>query len=291
MKRLTAILLIVALLPLALAAKDNKGHEGIHAISFNIRYANAEDGTNSWKYRYPAVAMMLDDQRPDVAGLQECLYEQFEYLQTSLDKLYKFVGVGRDDGKKAGEMMAIMYNPKTVSLVKWGTFWLSETPDVPGSESWDTACPRTCTWGRFTDRRTGKDFFLFNTHLDCGPNSAQTGGMKLILERLSGLSEGAFVVLAGDHNCRHGDAPAITARTVLCDARDVAESPDPGPRNTFHAFGKLAESDDVIPSVRRITPVTKTVADEQLTRQPVLYGQFGRQVFPFVDPINGGHLA
>ena len=155
MKRLTAILLIVALLPLALAAKDNKGHEGIHAISFNIRYANAEDGTNSWKYRYPAVAMMLDDQRPDVAGLQECLYEQFEYLQTSLDKLYKFVGVGRDDGKKAGEMMAIMYNPKTVSLVKWGTFWLSETPDVP-SKGWDAACYRTATWALMKDKESGR---------------------------------------------------------------------------------------------------------------------------------------
>ena len=126
MKRLFLILTVI-LLPFAVFAKGER--EGIVAMSYNIRNSGAEDGTNSWQYRYPASAMMLDDQRPDVVGMQEVLFDQFDYLGSVLDKYYKIIGVGRDDGKKAGEFMAVMYNTKTTKLQKWGTFWLSETPD------------------------------------------------------------------------------------------------------------------------------------------------------------------
>lgn len=244
MKRLTAILLIVALLPLALAAKDNKGHEGIHAISFNIRYANAEDGTNSWKYRYPAVAMMLDDQRPDVAGLQECLYEQFEYLQTSLDKLYKFVGVGRDDGKKAGEMMAIMYNPKTVSLVKWGTFWLSETPDVP-SKGWDAACYRTATWALMKDKESGRQFYFVNTHLDHQGVEAQKNGAQLVIDRIAEMNKSDLpVILTGDFNLEPDSAALAPVRSVMKDSRATAVVSDDV--KSYNGWGKASGTIDYV---------------------------------------------
>lgn len=244
MKRLTAILLIVALLPLALAAKDNKCHEGIHAISFNIRYANAEDGTNSWKYRYPAVAMMLDDQRPDVAGLQECLYEQFEYLQTSLDKLYKFVGVGRDDGKKAGEMMAIMYNPKTVSLVKWGTFWLSETPDVP-SKGWDAACYRTATWALMKDKESGRQFYFVNTHLDHQGVEAQKNGAQLVIDRIAEMNKSDLpVILTGDFNLEPDSAALAPVRSVMKDSRATAVVSDDV--KSYNGWGKASGTIDYV---------------------------------------------
>lgn len=244
MKRLTAILLIVALLPLALAAKDNKGHEGIHAISFNIRYANAEDGTNSWKYRYPAVAMMLDDQRPDVAGLQECLYEQFEYLQTSLDKLYKFVGVGRDDGKKAGEMMAIMYNPKTVSLVKWGTFWLSETPDVP-SKGWDAACYRTATWALMKDKESGRQFYFVNTHLDHQGVEAQKNGAQLVIDRIAEMNKSDLpVILTGDFNLEPDSAALAPVSSVMKDSRATAVVSDDV--KSYNGWGKASGTIDYV---------------------------------------------
>ena len=153
MKKLVLILATV-LLPLALNAKVER--EGVVAMSYNIRYGTAEDGTNSWHYRYPASAMMLDELRPDVVGLQEALYDQVQYLTSALDKVYKGVGVGRDDGKKDGEIMAVLYNFKTTKLLKWGTFWLSETPDVIGSKGWDGKHPRRATWVKLKSKKKRK---------------------------------------------------------------------------------------------------------------------------------------
>lgn len=244
MKRFLAIILAATLLPLSLLAKDEKPHDGIHAMSFNIRYAGAEDGTNSWKYRYPAVAMMLDDQRPDVVGLQECVYEQFQYLQSAMDKLYKIVGVGREDGKKEGEMMAIMYNPKTVSLVKWGTFWLSETPDVP-SKGWDAACYRTATWAIMKDKATGKKFFFINTHLDHQGAEAQKNGAQLLVEKIAELNpSGCPVILTGDLNLEPGSAALNPIKGALNDARETAVASDY--HNTYNGWGKDSKTIDYV---------------------------------------------
>lgn len=244
MKRFLLIILAAALMPLALQAKDDKAHEGIWALSFNIRYSGAEDGTNSWKYRYPAVAMMIDDQRPDVIGLQECLYEQFQYLQNAMDKLYKIVGVGRDDGKKAGEMMAIMYNPKTVSLLKWGTFWLSETPDVP-SKGWDAACYRTATWALMKDKATGKQFYFVNTHLDHQGAEAQRNGAQLVADKIAEMNgSGLPVILTGDFNLEPGSAALAPLKAAFNDARSTAVVSDD--HCSYNGWGKESKTLDYI---------------------------------------------
>ena len=197
-KRFFLILAAVILLPLALDAKGER--EGFVAMSFNIRYGTAEDGTNSWQYRYPASAMMLDDQRPDVVGLQEVLYDQFDYLGSVLDKTYKIVGVGRDDGKKGGEIMAVMYNIKTTKLLKWGTFWLSDTSDKP-SRGWDGACNRCATWAILKDKASGKKIFFVNTHIDHVGAEAQQKGVKLLVDKIAELNkEGLPVIVTGDFN-------------------------------------------------------------------------------------------
>lgn len=244
MKRILAFLLAATLLPLSIFAKDDKGHDGIFAMSFNIRYADAEDGTNSWKYRYPATALMLDDQRPDVVGLQECMYEQFDYLKTVLDKIYKIVGVGRDDGKKEGEMMAVMYNPKTVSLLKWGTFWLSETPDVP-SKGWDAACYRTATWAIMKDKATGKKFIFVNTHLDHQGVEAQKNGVQLIVSKIAEINPDGFpVILTGDLNLEPGSAALEPLKGALNDARETAVVSDY--KNTYNGWGKDSKTIDYV---------------------------------------------
>lgn len=208
--------------------------------SYNIRFSDGDRGTpNDWNLRKEALAGQLRGLDLDVFGLQEVCPDQMADLRERLPD-YELVGDHRDQGRQTGEASPVVYRKDRFECVKSGTFWLSETPEVPGSKSWDTACPRVCSYVFLKDRQADRRICFANTHLDHWSAAARENGMKLILERLSGLSEGAPVVLTGDHNCRHGDAPAITARTVLCDARDVAESPDPGPRNTFHAFGKLA---------------------------------------------------
>ena len=156
MKKILFFLLAV-IAPLAVNAQVN-------IMSFNIRYGTAPDGTNSWRYRAGAVLKMIEDQAPDVIGMQEALNEQVRFLDEFTNG-YDWVGVGRDDGRKDGEYMAIFYNKKRISLLKWGTFWLSETPDKP-SLGWDAACRRTATWAFMKDKKTGRKFLMVNTHLD-----------------------------------------------------------------------------------------------------------------------------
>ena len=109
--------------------------QDIKVMSYNIRMGIAKDGTNSWDFRYPATAYMLQDQQPDVFGVQEAFDFQIKFITENL-RNYETVGVGRDDGKSKGEHMNIFWNKKTTSMLKWGTFWLSKTPNVP-SMGWD----------------------------------------------------------------------------------------------------------------------------------------------------------
>ena len=147
-------LLILSLLPAQAKNDAGKKFNGITAASLNIRNSIANDGTNSWEFRAEAVIEMIKDVAPDVLGLQEATELQNNMLDYFLDN-YKFVGVGREDGKHQGEHMSIFYNKKTTSIIKWGTFWLSETPDVP-SKGWDAECYRTATWALLKDKATGR---------------------------------------------------------------------------------------------------------------------------------------
>ena len=106
-KILLSVLALTLLMPFTLSSKDKESRKGLTVMSYNIRLASGKDGTNSWEYRYPATAMMIEDLMPDVIGMQEVEYVAFRYLGDVFDKTYKIVGVGRDDGKKGGEIMAV----------------------------------------------------------------------------------------------------------------------------------------------------------------------------------------
>lgn len=209
--------------------------KGLGVMTYNIRYGDAADGTNSWRYRHPASALMMQDRKPDVIGLQEVLSYQKAYLADYVDG-YKIVGVGRDDGKKAGEQMCIMYNKKTVNLVKWGTFWLSETPSEP-SLGWDAACRRTATWAIMKHKATGNKFLMVNTHLDHVGEKARINGMALILEKVKELNpDGLPVVLTGDFNSTSDDEALLQVGIKMKNARETAFTTDRG--ETYNGWGK-----------------------------------------------------
>ena len=242
MKRFFLILTAVILFPLALSAKGEK--EGVIAMSYNIRYGTASDGTNSWQYRYGASAMMLDDQKPDVVGLQEALSDQVQYLTMALDKTYKAVGVGRDDGKKAGEIMAVLYNFKTTKLLKWGTFWLSDTPDVP-SRGWDGACNRCATWAILKDKATGKKFFFVNTHIDHVGAEAQQKGVKLVADKIAELNkEGLPVIVTGDFNMEVSNTSMAPMKEGFQNAREAAVVTDD--HFSYNGWGKASSTIDYV---------------------------------------------
>lgn len=245
MKKLALIVLaIMATAPVFNSfAKEDKKPEGLKVISYNIRNGEAKDGTNSWQYRYPASAMMILDQKPDIFGIQEAYDYQMEYLEEALVD-YKGVGVGREDGKHEGEHMSIFYNTKTIKLLKWGTYWLSETPDVP-SKGWDAACVRTATWAFMKDKKTGKKFYYVNTHLDHVGPIAQQKGLAVIMDRVADMNpKNLPMVITGDFNVKVDNPILVDIKARMKNAREVAAQTDH--HNTFNGWGKSSSIIDYI---------------------------------------------
>lgn len=237
-KRYLSLLLAAFLmLPQFCFAQDLK------VMSFNVRMSSANDGTNSWALRYPAVGDMFKDQKPDIMGVQEALYEQIYFFDNNF-KDYKYVGVGREDGKKEGEFMAIFWNKKTVSLLDWGTYWLSETPDKP-SMGWDAACFRTATWALMKDKKTGKKFYFVNTHLDHVGKEARRNGLKLVMDKIAAMNkDGLPLVLTGDFNVTPDDPALVDVDANMKSARKVAEKTDN--TGTLNNWGKASSVIDYI---------------------------------------------
>ena len=245
--KLRSILLFVAaqlfLAPFGLSAQ--KAPAGITVISFNIRLSTANDGTNSWEYRYPTAPLMIMDQKPDIIGLQEAMYEQVMYLKSTMGpEGYKVIGVGREDGKQKGEHMEILYNKKTVSLLKWGTFWLSETPDK-ASMGWDAACFRTATWALMKEKKSGKKFYMVNTHLDHVGVVAREKGLQLICDRIAEMNkDGLPMVLTGDFNMEIDDPSMAPVKKAMKNARTAAVQTDD--HFSYNGWGKASKTIDYI---------------------------------------------
>ncbi len=236
MKKIALLLLAaVMVLPMNAANKEKKDENTLKVMSYNIRLGSANDGTNSWGLRYPATAEMIEDQMPDIFGVQEALASQIRFIEDNFVN-YKSVGVGREDGKKDGEHMSIFWNKKTVSLLKWGTFWLSETPEKP-SMGWDAACKRTATWALMKCKKTGKKFYYVNTHLDHKGTEAQKNGLKLIVDRIDDINpEGYPMILTGDFNITPDNPNLVELDSKMQSVRKVAEKTDN--HDTFNGWGK-----------------------------------------------------
>ncbi|MBN1873376.1 MAG: endonuclease/exonuclease/phosphatase family protein [Anaerolineae bacterium] len=221
-------------------------------MSFNIRYHNLNDGPDVWPLRKDLTASMLRLHRPDVVGLQEVGREPLEDLALRLPE-FAWVGVGRDDGVAEGEFAAIFYRPARVSLLAQAHFWLSKTPEVPGSSSWKAGCVRIVTWAKFRDCVTGRIFYFFNTHFDHASKRARRKSAWLLRKRIKTIAEDAPVIVTGDLNCTETSTPyhILTLPEVegscLQDALTQSLFPHHGPIATFHAFtGNLRDRIDYI---------------------------------------------
>jgi endonuclease/exonuclease/phosphatase family metal-dependent hydrolase len=220
-------------------------------ISFNVRYDNPSDGPDAWAARREQVYALIRDRRPDAIGLQEVLKSQLDDLARAVPE-YGAIGAGRDDGKEKGEYSPVLYLTSRFEAPESGTFWLSDTPEAPGSNTWNAACVRVCTWVRLTEKPTGRSFYLFNTHLDHQNQAARDRGAELIAARMAARAHPEDpVILAGDLNAGEenstvmfltGRAPraylAVSPappRTGLVDSFRVAH-PDEADVGTFHAF-------------------------------------------------------
>lgn len=229
------------LLALTAAVSCNAPQE-LTVMTLNMRYDNPEDGANNWRFRRERIAELIRSEAVDLLGTQEVLANQFDDLQALLPG-YRAVGVGREDGARAGEFNAVFFRSDRFELLDSGVFWLSENPETPGSKGWDGACERLATWTVLRDKSGGELLFI-NTHLDHIGEQARREGVALLLRRIETLRAGRPVILTGDFNAE--PSSPVVARVVADSALRSAWDTAPirsGSAWSFSDFGQLPEEE------------------------------------------------
>ena len=234
MKKLFYTLAIAAFALMGVAC--NRTSE-IKVMSYNIRLSSGTieaDSIYHWEHRKQASLELMHQEQPTVFGLQEACPDQMDYMVENLPE-YGYIGVGRDDGKRKGEFMAIFYKKDEIELLDGGTFWLSQTPDQV-TKGWDAACFRTCTWTILKKKDTGKKFVYLNTHLDHKGQEARKESIKLIVAKAEELTGGKLpVFITADFNSPTTDEIFKPMQEAMLDAR--VEAPVTDERGTLNCWG------------------------------------------------------
>ncbi len=214
------------------------GRLELKLMTFNIRYENDEDaGARAWRQRVIGAVRMIREEAPDVIGVQEARHGQAADLWASLPD-YEFFGAGRDDGRRSGEYAGIFFRRDRFEADESdsGTFWLSDTPQQPGSKTWGNGIPRTVTWLRLVDRSTQRGFYVFNTHWDHKHQGSRERSAVLLAQRISRRKLiDRPVVLLGDLNAvEKNPGVAVLARDArLIDTFQALHPKEPA-RTTLH---------------------------------------------------------
>jgi endonuclease/exonuclease/phosphatase family metal-dependent hydrolase len=216
-----------------------------NVMTFNLRYNNAGDQENAWPNRIDSVCAMIKKHDPDVFGIQEGLYSMLLDLSDRLHEYHWFAD-GRD-GVKEGEFSAVFYKRDAIDVLSTGQFWLSETPEVPGSVSWESAFPRVCTWGHFQFKGGSRqEFSFYNTHLDHISEEAREKGVQLIWETMNKHWEQKKrpSILTGDMNA----TPSSKAIQFLKNQKELVDTyqyVEAEVGATFHGFKGGSEGEPI----------------------------------------------
>ena len=213
---------LLFLLTLTAAVSCNTPQE-LAVMTLNMRYDNPEDGMNNWRFRRERIAGLIRSEAVDLLGTQEVLANQFDDLQALLPG-YRAVGVGREDGARAGEFNAVFFRSDRFELLDSGHFWLAEDPSRP-NKGWDAKYVRICCWGRFLDRETRERFWFFTLHTDHKGERAQVESCRLVLDKIRTMCRGERAVLTGDFNVGETSESYAVLRDsgLLSDTYDLAE--------------------------------------------------------------------
>jgi len=202
-------------------------------MSYNIKYANENDGENSWSNRKDWITDQIQFYEPDVLGVQEAVKSQLIHFTESIDN-YNYVGVGRE-GVDQGEFSAILFNRQKIEILENDTFWLSETPDEI-SKGWDADYNRVCTYALFQHKETEERFYVFNTHFDHVGDKARLKSSKLIIQKIKKLNkEDLPVFLMGDFNLEPETEGIQLISEFLEKSREKATFSF-GPKGTYNGY-------------------------------------------------------
>ena len=204
--------------------------------TYNIKEDRGFETTpgRTWAERLPKIRRVCETHALDLVGYQELVRE---YQLPGLEKVFPefgFIGSGRLKGQ-AGEGTFIMYRKSMFDLVKDGAFMLGEDPDAWGKRGWDAMFPRVCNWGFFRQKATGRTFYVFNTHLDCGPETARVKEIEQIVAEMKKMvPAGTPAFLLGDLNSVAKSQPIKVAEAHLDNAAKITQTPRKGPDRSWN---------------------------------------------------------
>ena len=224
---------------------EKPGHE-LKVMSFNVRFDNPGDGINAWPNRFPLVEKYIMGEMPDILGVQESLYHQNEDLLGIMSG-YAYVGSGRDDDEKGGEFSPIFFRTDKFELLDHSQFWLSETPDVPGSIGWAAVLPRVVAWAKLKHKESGKELFVFNTHFSHVSDEARRKSMEFLSDQIRKIAGDSRVALTGDFNITQDSKlynemqDRFLEQNNLQNTQLIIQDPYTGGKNTFNGFRRDME--------------------------------------------------
>lgn len=211
----------------------------ILVMSFNIRYANPNDGINNWDNRKEIVINIIEEYSPDLFGMQEVRGSQMKYLDEQLAD-YKHYGRSASEDPDQ-EASPIFFKAERFELMDGGFFWLSETTDKPNT-GWDAAYPRIVTWGKLKELETGKIIFYFNTHFDHKGEQARVESAKLLKRKIKQLAGEEDYIVTGDFNLKPTDdgykvlTDQDTSMAVLGEVSQFSNETREQVKPTFNGF-------------------------------------------------------
>jgi endonuclease/exonuclease/phosphatase family metal-dependent hydrolase len=216
-------------------ASNKNDHPTLRVMTFNLRTAAAKD-SHPWTKRWLAAKELINKEKPDVIGTQEGIRSQLDELQFGTPG-YKWVGVGREKGG-SGEFTAVFYNVERLKPIRNDSFWLSDTPDVPGSQSWGSEYPRMVTKVLFEDLKTGGKLYVLNTHFDNASETARQHSAEQVAAEIGKLEPAIPVILTGDFNTIIGSPPYkhLLSAGGLKDAVQEAKEKVNAGIATFHNY-------------------------------------------------------
>ena len=238
------LIIFVSLLFLAMAYGKAEDKEVLKIATFNLRMDTPSDGENAWFHRKDMVNDLIRFYGFDLFGTQEGFTHQLNDILRLSD--YRFIGVGRDDGKDAGEHCAIFYRSDRFKVLDQGDFWLSEHPEKPG-RGWDgTCCNRICTWGKFEDLKNHKQFYFFNVHYEYEGDVARRESSNLMISRIKSIVGNQPVFLTGDFNAFPTEEPIriLNDSGFLNDSYKITKEAPFGPVCTYHGYDSTIKTEE-----------------------------------------------
>lgn len=238
------LIIFVSLLFLAMAYGKAEDKEVLKIATFNLRMDTPSDGENAWFHRKDMVNDLIRFYGFDLFGTQEGFTHQLNDILRLSD--YRFIGVGRDDGKDAGEHCAIFYRSDRFKVLDQGDFWLSEHPEKPG-RGWDgTCCNRICTWGKFEDLKKHKQFYFFNVHYEYEGDVARRESSNLMISRIKSIAGNQPVFLTGDFNAFPTEEPIriLNDSGFLNDSYKITKEAPFGPVCTYHGYDSTIKTEE-----------------------------------------------